>query len=409
MAAPPGGHPIRLVVDDDLGRSRLTVFFRLLLAVPHLLWLVLVGIVVLVLVVVNWFATLFRGRSPGGLHDFIAGYIRYATHVFAYLFLAANPFPAFFVGGHLDAYPIDVEIAPPAPQNRWVTGFRLFLGLPALMMAGVLSGGGGSSGGRSSGGVAGVAAFLSWWSALARGRSPRGLRDLLAWALGYGAQTYAYLALLTDRYPSSDPLPFLASLAPPDAPDRAKLVNTDDLRRSRLTVFFRLPLAFPHIAWLLLWTVAAILAGIANWFATLATGRSPTPLFRFLSAYVRYSTHVSAFLFLIGNPFPGFAGRAGSYPVDVRIEPADRQKRMITLFRIFLTLPAAMLSGALGSVTFLVGIFGWFVGLALGRMPASLQRAGAVTLGYSAQVSCYGYALTDRYPHSSPLAVLEPR
>ena len=29
------GHPVRLVVTDDCRRSRLTVFFRLLLAIPH--------------------------------------------------------------------------------------------------------------------------------------------------------------------------------------------------------------------------------------------------------------------------------------------------------------------------------------------------------------------------------------
>ena len=31
---PPSPHPIRLAVFDDLKRSRLTVFFRLLLAIP---------------------------------------------------------------------------------------------------------------------------------------------------------------------------------------------------------------------------------------------------------------------------------------------------------------------------------------------------------------------------------------
>ena len=65
-------HPIRLVVTDDLRRSRLTVFFRLLLAIPHLLWIGLLGIVVVVIAVLNWFATLFAGRSPAGLHDFLA-------------------------------------------------------------------------------------------------------------------------------------------------------------------------------------------------------------------------------------------------------------------------------------------------------------------------------------------------
>ena len=44
-----------------------------------------------------------------------------------------------------------------------------------------------------------------WFVAMARGRAPRGLRDLVAWGTGYTAQTYAYLFLLTDRYPYSGP------------------------------------------------------------------------------------------------------------------------------------------------------------------------------------------------------------
>ncbi len=87
--------PVHLIVSDDLERSRLTVFFRLLLALPHLIWLSLWGAVAAVAVIVNWFATLFAGQSPEGLHNFLAAYIRYAIHVGAYLFLAANPFPDF--------------------------------------------------------------------------------------------------------------------------------------------------------------------------------------------------------------------------------------------------------------------------------------------------------------------------
>ncbi|HEV3228587.1 MAG TPA: DUF4389 domain-containing protein, partial [Solirubrobacteraceae bacterium] len=59
-------HPIRLIVTDDLRRSRLTVFFRLLLAIPHFIWLALWTVAALVAAVANWFATLFSGRSPGG-------------------------------------------------------------------------------------------------------------------------------------------------------------------------------------------------------------------------------------------------------------------------------------------------------------------------------------------------------
>jgi hypothetical protein len=47
-----------------------------------------------------------------------------------------------------------------------------------------------------------VASFVGWFAALALGRMPRGMRDLMAYCLRYQAQTYAYLLLLTGRYPS---------------------------------------------------------------------------------------------------------------------------------------------------------------------------------------------------------------
>ena len=34
----PNPHPIHLVVTDDLERNRLTVFFRLILAIPLFIW-----------------------------------------------------------------------------------------------------------------------------------------------------------------------------------------------------------------------------------------------------------------------------------------------------------------------------------------------------------------------------------
>ena len=51
-------HPVRLHVTDDLRRTRLTAFFRLLLAVPLFLWAALVGIFVALAAIGNWFVTL---------------------------------------------------------------------------------------------------------------------------------------------------------------------------------------------------------------------------------------------------------------------------------------------------------------------------------------------------------------
>src|SRR5512132_1037411 len=89
----PQQHPIRLVVNDDLQRNRLTVFFRLILAIPLIFWFLLWAVIAMLAYIVNWFATLFMGQSPDGLHRFLATFLRFGTHVRAYCFLIADPYP----------------------------------------------------------------------------------------------------------------------------------------------------------------------------------------------------------------------------------------------------------------------------------------------------------------------------
>ena len=316
-------HPIRVVVSDDLQRSRLTVFFRLLLAIPHLFWFGLWSVGALVLAIPNWVVTLIKGRPPAGLHDFLARYVRYSVQLNAYIILAANPFPPF--SGRPGKYPIDVEIDEAGPQSRWKTAFRLVLVIPALLVAVNFIGAGGSYGGRGAAGALGAVApraeyatapggifffvsFLAWFGCMARGRMPQGFRDLLVYGLRYVAQVDGYLFLLTARYPDSNPGAPLAGLRPRPHPIDVRV--EDEGRRSRLTVFFRALLVLPHLVWLALWSVAVVPAVFVGWFVALFGGRLPERLHRFFAAYVRYTLHVYAFLNLIGNPFPGFTGQS---------------------------------------------------------------------------------------------------
>ncbi len=183
----PVRHPIRLVVTDDLRRSRLTVFFRVLLVIPHLVWLALWGIAVWFAVLAAWVVGIFTGRVPDGLHAFIASFLRYLIHVYAYFYIAADPYPAFGAGA---GYPIDVEIAPPENQSRLTIFFRLLLVIPAYIVLYVL------------GIVAYLVGILAWLYALFAGKIPAGFRDVLAYWLRYNAQTLGYICLLTPRYPS---------------------------------------------------------------------------------------------------------------------------------------------------------------------------------------------------------------
>jgi uncharacterized protein DUF4389 len=389
--------PVRLRVSDDLRRDRLTVLLRLLLALPHLIWLTLWAIGALAVAIVNWVATLIRGTSPQALHRFQARFLTYATHVGAYLHLIANPYPG-FTGE--PGYPVDVEIDPPRPQNRWTVFFRGLLAVPALLVEGAL--GGFATHGRYSAGLIVIVAVLGWFVSLVRTQMPRGLRDAGAYALSYSVQLSAYLLLLTDRYPDSDPLTAIPDL--PARTDPIGLELDDGLQRSRLTVFFRLLLALPHLVWLALWALVAIFAAFANWVATLVSGRPPAALQRFLSRFVRYGVHVSAYLFVMANPFPDFAGRPGSYPVDVAIGERELQNRWTVFFRGLLGYPALVLAGAYGGLLFAAGFLGWFAALATGRMPLGLRNAGALALRYSAQAYGYLLLLTGSYPYSGPTA-----
>ncbi len=187
-APPAWPHPIRLVVTDDLRRWRTTVALRYLLALPHLLLLSAWTYVALAVGVVNWVITLVRGRTPLGVHEWLARLVRYQAHVYAYVYLVADPYPSF--RGWPGTYPVDVAIDPPAPQSRLKTFFRIVLVIPAWVLAAVL------------GYVLAFVALIGWFVALAVGRYPKGFRDLSAYCLRYQAQTNGYLFLLTDRYPS---------------------------------------------------------------------------------------------------------------------------------------------------------------------------------------------------------------
>lgn len=184
---PVNAHPVTIRVADDLRRSRLTVAFRIILFIPHAVWLWLWGIAACVVVILNWFGTLFTGRPPEGFHRFLTRYVRYQTHTSGYIYLLADPYPGFVADRD---YPIDLEMAPPDEQSRLVTFFRLILAIPALVVAYVL------------GILLAILAIIGWFIAVFTAKVPEGLRNLGVFCLRFQIQTNAYVYVLTARYPA---------------------------------------------------------------------------------------------------------------------------------------------------------------------------------------------------------------
>src|SRR3981081_2320790 len=105
-------YPVAFEMDYVERRSRLTTFFRYILAIPQLFFAVFYGIAFSVVLIIAWFALLFTARWPGGLYQFAGGFLRYTTRLSAYLYLGVDRYPP-FTGAEDDSYPVRVQIAPP--------------------------------------------------------------------------------------------------------------------------------------------------------------------------------------------------------------------------------------------------------------------------------------------------------
>jgi len=180
-------YPVRLVGGHELGRSRLTVFFRLILIIPHYIVLAFYGIGAFFAIFVSWFAALFTGRVPDGLHNFIAGYLRYYARVLSYQMMLANPYPPFGAGGE---YPVDLEIDPAASQGRLGVFFRYFLAIPCLFVMYLLNI------------LLNLIGLGGWIVGVITGRMPEGMESLGMFCLRFIARTQAYLFLVNPRYPA---------------------------------------------------------------------------------------------------------------------------------------------------------------------------------------------------------------
>jgi hypothetical protein len=88
-------YPVHLNIEYPERLSRLLIFVKWLLAIPHIVILALLGIVAFLVYVIGWFAILFTGQFPRSLFDFLVGFGRWTVRVNAYVFLLRDEYPPF--------------------------------------------------------------------------------------------------------------------------------------------------------------------------------------------------------------------------------------------------------------------------------------------------------------------------
>jgi hypothetical protein len=81
---------------DATQLNRWLPLVKWLLAIPHWIILVCLGVVAIILVIIAWFAILITGRYPKGLFDFVVGVMRWSLRVEAYaILLITDKYPPF--------------------------------------------------------------------------------------------------------------------------------------------------------------------------------------------------------------------------------------------------------------------------------------------------------------------------
>jgi hypothetical protein len=92
-----------LEADGPAPQSRLTVFFRLIMAIPHAIIVGLLGYALAAVTVIAWFAILFTGAYPEGMYSFSVGVSRWYARVYAYMALLVDEYPPFSLAADPDA------------------------------------------------------------------------------------------------------------------------------------------------------------------------------------------------------------------------------------------------------------------------------------------------------------------
>jgi len=201
------------------------------------------------------------------------------------------------------AYPVQFSVDyPDHPLDRVKTLFRPIVAIPILLVLGAVSGATtlwtSADGTTAAAGAGGVLFAGPLLMILFRQKYPRWWFDWNLELQRFGSRVVAYLALMDDRYPSTDDHQSVRlDYAYPDA---ARDLN----RWLPLVKWF---LAIPHYAVLVVLNLAAVAAVIGAWFAILVTGRYPRGLFGFVEGVIRWNDRVIGYaLTLVTDEYPPF-------------------------------------------------------------------------------------------------------
>jgi hypothetical protein len=186
--AAPSDYPVDFHAERQAEYHRFLPLVKWLLAFPHYIALIFIGIGAFFALIGAFFAVLFTGNWPRGLFDFIAGTLRWGYRVSAYVMLLTDEYPPFSLAEEPE-YPVRIRIDYPEHIDNWRPLVHWLLVIPYLIVAGILIW------------VAGIVSFIAIFVILFTKEMSQGMFDLIAIPMRWQLRGHAYAYWMVDRYP----------------------------------------------------------------------------------------------------------------------------------------------------------------------------------------------------------------
>jgi hypothetical protein len=187
MAEPGSAYPVRFDVEYPESLSRLLIFVKWLLVIPHFLILYALSILAGICAFIAFFAILFTTKYPRGLFDLVLNYQRWNANASAYAGLLRDEYPPF--SWEPGKYPVTFEVDYDESLNRWLPLIKWLLVIPHILVLVVL------------GIIAMVIWIIAFFAILFTGSFPRGMFDFIVGVNRWSYRVNAYIYLMTDAYP----------------------------------------------------------------------------------------------------------------------------------------------------------------------------------------------------------------
>jgi hypothetical protein len=182
------GYPVQVEAEQQAEYSRFLPLIKWLLLLPHYVALFFLGIGAMVVAFIAFFATLFTGRYPRGMWDYMVGVQRWSLRILAYHQLITDKYPPFTLEEQPDDT-VRLRAEYPETVERWRPLLTWLLVIPYAIVAYLILI------------VANICSIIAFFTILFTKKIPEGVFDVIRIAYVWQIRAGFYMYWMSTEYP----------------------------------------------------------------------------------------------------------------------------------------------------------------------------------------------------------------